>query len=218
MIISDLFLFQVNQAGVPDRCLKVLGHGFADIQMLPSLPEVQKYIVNNVFGLLAGQDILMGNQFEGRIMQIAQLFKDGSAPLPEMFYFIRMDRFHNAATRPWNVDKIIIFGLLDAWYYFDVHVSIATFLARMEHNKNSRFAIWAYHNVGEIHEQIDRLLDQPIRPVRRDEMEKYLIANSGPSTGLFHEYELKIAEFICQHVPGEPHDKRRTKSPLIGCL
>lgn len=29
-----------------------------------------------------------------------------------------------------------------------------------------------------------------------------LIATTGPSTGLFHEYELKIAEFICTHVPG----------------
>lgn len=29
-----------------------------------------------------------------------------------------------------------------------------------------------------------------------------LINTTGPSTGLFHEYELKIAEFICEHVPG----------------
>jgi len=29
-----------------------------------------------------------------------------------------------------------------------------------------------------------------------------LINTTGPSTGLFHEYELKIAEFICTHMPG----------------
>ena len=29
-----------------------------------------------------------------------------------------------------------------------------------------------------------------------------LINECGPSTGLFHEYELKIAELICKHVPG----------------
>jgi glutamate-1-semialdehyde 2,1-aminomutase len=29
-----------------------------------------------------------------------------------------------------------------------------------------------------------------------------LIERSGPSTGLFHEYELKIAQFICDHLPG----------------
>lgn len=29
-----------------------------------------------------------------------------------------------------------------------------------------------------------------------------LIEHTGPSTGLFHEYELKIAEFICNHMPG----------------
>ena len=29
-----------------------------------------------------------------------------------------------------------------------------------------------------------------------------LIDRVGPSTGLFHEYELKIAEFICNHIPG----------------
>ena len=28
-----------------------------------------------------------------------------------------------------------------------------------------------------------------------------LISNTGPSTGLFHEYELKIAQFICEHMP-----------------
>ena len=30
----------------------------------------------------------------------------------------------------------------------------------------------------------------------------HLINTTGPSTGLFHEYELKIAEFICKHLPG----------------
>ncbi len=30
----------------------------------------------------------------------------------------------------------------------------------------------------------------------------HLINTTGPSTGLFHEYELKIAEFICEHLPG----------------
>ena len=30
----------------------------------------------------------------------------------------------------------------------------------------------------------------------------HLIENTGPSTGLFHEYELKIAKFICEHLPG----------------
>ena len=30
---------------------------------------------------------------------------------------------------------------------------------------------------------------------------KTLIDECGPSTGLFHEYELKIAEFICDHFP-----------------
>jgi len=29
-----------------------------------------------------------------------------------------------------------------------------------------------------------------------------LIRTTGPSTGLFHEYELKIARFICEHLPG----------------
>lgn len=30
----------------------------------------------------------------------------------------------------------------------------------------------------------------------------HLIEHTGPSTGLFHEYELKIARFICEHMPG----------------
>jgi glutamate-1-semialdehyde 2,1-aminomutase len=148
---------------------------------------------------------------------------------------------------------------------------------------DSGFAISEYHNTREIYEQIQRLVDRPIRPIRRDEMEKYLkgfeekyasskavierarkvipggvqhnlafnypfpivfdraegaylydkdgnrhidflqaggptvlgsnypavkekildlISTTGPSTGLFHEYELKIAQFICDHVPG----------------
>jgi len=148
---------------------------------------------------------------------------------------------------------------------------------------NTGFAIANYHNVNEIYDQIDRLVNQPVCPIRRDEMEKYLagfeqkyasskpvieqareyipggvqhnlafnypfpivfdraegaylydrdgnrhidflqaggptvlgsnypvvkekmldlINTTGPSTGLFHEYELKIAEFVCRHVPG----------------
>ena len=146
----------------------------------------------------------------------------------------------------------------------------------------SEFSISEYHNVQEITQKLDTLLAQPIRPVRRSEMEKYLqyfnekcasskriiehaknyipggiqhnlafnypfplvftkaegaylydkdgnryidfiqaggptvlgsnypfvkekvkelLDECGPSTGLFHEYELKIAEFICDHFP-----------------
>jgi glutamate-1-semialdehyde 2,1-aminomutase len=145
------------------------------------------------------------------------------------------------------------------------------------------FAIKEYHDVAEIYHKIQKLLAQPIRPVRRNEMENYLeafkkkyasskpviekamnyipggvqhnlafnypypivfdraegaylydkegnrhvdflqaggptvlgsnyppvkekilelINTTGPSTGLFHEYELKIAQFICEHLPG----------------
>ena len=145
------------------------------------------------------------------------------------------------------------------------------------------FAIKEYHNVSEIYEGVGKLAANPIRPIKRDEMEKYmegynekyasskpvidkamkvipggvqhnlafnypfpivfdraegaylydrennrhidflqaggptvlgsnypavkekmleLISSTGPSTGLFHEYELKIAQFICDHVPG----------------
>jgi len=145
------------------------------------------------------------------------------------------------------------------------------------------FAIKQYPDVAEIYDRIGKLVAQPIRPVRREEMEKYLegfqkkyasskpvieqakkyipggvqhnlafnypfpivfdraegaslydkdgnrhidflqaggptilgsnypavkerilhlINTTGPSTGLFHEYELKIAEFICTHIPG----------------
>jgi glutamate-1-semialdehyde 2,1-aminomutase len=147
----------------------------------------------------------------------------------------------------------------------------------------SRFSISEYHNVDEIYEKINNLVRQPVRSVKRSEMEKYLKAfelkyrsskpvierakkvipggvqhnlafnypfpvvfaraegaylydkdgnehidflqaggptvlgsnyplvkekvmellnECGPSTGLFHEYELKIAEFICQRFPG----------------
>jgi len=38
-------------------------------------------------------------------------------------------------------------------------------------------------------------------PAVKEKMLK-LIKNTGPSTGLFHEYELKIAQFICEHLPG----------------
>ncbi len=149
--------------------------------------------------------------------------------------------------------------------------------------ENPGYAIRNYHHVPEIYEAIGKLVAQPIRDIRREEMEKYLegfrkkyassktvidramqyipggvqhnlafnypfpivfdraegaylydrdgnrhidflqaggptvlgsnypavkekilhlIDRTGPSTGLFHEYELKIAEFICQHVPG----------------
>jgi glutamate-1-semialdehyde 2,1-aminomutase len=144
------------------------------------------------------------------------------------------------------------------------------------------FAISEYHDVKDIYRQLDALLAQPIRPVKRSAMENYLsyfetkcqkskpiieraknfipggvqhnlafnypfplvftkaegaylydedgnryidfiqaggptvlgsnypyvrekvkelIDHCGPSTGLFHEYELKIAEFICDHFP-----------------
>jgi len=153
----------------------------------------------------------------------------------------------------------------------------------MKSLKQSGFAISEYHNTGEIYTRINNLIEQPIRPIHREEMEKYLkdfelkygsskpvidhakkfipggvqhnlafnypfpivfdraegaylydkdgnrhidflqaggptmlgsnfpdvkakildlINTTGPSTGLFHEYELKIAEFICTRVPG----------------
>src|SRR6056300_1712692 len=145
------------------------------------------------------------------------------------------------------------------------------------------FAISEYHDTREIYTKINALVEQPIRPIRRDEMDSYLkafeekyktskpvieqaknyipggvqhnlafnypfpivfdraegaylydkdgnrhidflqaggptvlgsnypavkekmlelISTTGPSTGLFHEYELKIARFICDHIPG----------------
>jgi glutamate-1-semialdehyde 2,1-aminomutase len=145
------------------------------------------------------------------------------------------------------------------------------------------FGIREYPDVAEIYSRIAKLVNQPIRPVKREEMEQYiegfqrkyasskplidrarayipggvqhnlafnypypvvfdraegaflydrdgnrhidflqaggptvlgsndaavrekvieLIRTTGPSTGLFHEYELKIAEFICDHMPG----------------
>jgi glutamate-1-semialdehyde 2,1-aminomutase len=147
---------------------------------------------------------------------------------------------------------------------------------------NSYFAISEYHDIKPIYDQLDKLVNQPIRPVKRDKMQDYLnyfenkcstskemigkaqqyipggvqhnlafnypfplvftkaedaylydidgnryidflqaggptvlgsnnplvkekaielINECGPSTGLFHEYELKIAELICRHVP-----------------
>jgi len=144
------------------------------------------------------------------------------------------------------------------------------------------FAIEEYHDVGSVYEKLDALISQPIKPIKRDEMESYLekfekkyassklvieeakkyipggvqhnlafnypfpvvfskaegaylydkdgnrhidflqaggptvlgsnysyvrekvielLNECGPSTGLFHEYELKIAEFICKHFP-----------------
>jgi glutamate-1-semialdehyde 2,1-aminomutase len=146
----------------------------------------------------------------------------------------------------------------------------------------SNFSISEYHNVKEIYTGLDKLINQPIRPVTREKMQAYLehfekncskskkmiseamnyipggvqhnlafnypfplvftkaegaylydidgnkyidfiqaggptilgsnnpvvkgkaielINECGPSTGLFHEYELKIAEFICKHIP-----------------
>jgi glutamate-1-semialdehyde 2,1-aminomutase len=148
---------------------------------------------------------------------------------------------------------------------------------------NESFAIQDYHDVEAVYAQLQNLVDQPIWPIKRDEMnayvsrfeEKYasskamideaskyipggvqhnlafnypfpvvftkaegawlydkegnrhidflqaggptvlgsnyplvkekaieLLNECGPSTGLFHEYELKIAEFICDHMPG----------------
>jgi len=153
----------------------------------------------------------------------------------------------------------------------------------MTKEENKPFAISQYHNVKEIYQKIDALVKQDIRPIQREEMEKYLqgfekkyasskpvieqamqyipggvqhnlafnypypivfdraegaylydkdgnrhidflqaggptvlgsnypavkekilhlIEHTGPSTGLFHEYELKIAQFICEHMPG----------------
>jgi glutamate-1-semialdehyde 2,1-aminomutase len=147
---------------------------------------------------------------------------------------------------------------------------------------SSGFSISNYHNVREIYKKLDTLVNQPIRPVKRDKMLAYieqfdrkcskskeminvaqnyipggvqhnlafnhpfplvftkadgaylydidgnqyidflqaggptvlgsnnpvvkqkaieLINECGPSTGLFHEYELKLAEFICKHIP-----------------
>jgi glutamate-1-semialdehyde 2,1-aminomutase len=153
----------------------------------------------------------------------------------------------------------------------------------MNPDKTDGFSIAKYHNVSEIYQQLEILVNQPIHPIRREDMEAYLqefekkyatskpvieqamqyipggvqhnlafnypfpivfdraegaylydkdgnrhidflqaggptvlgsnypavkdkilhlIQNTGPSTGLFHEYELKIAEFICKHLPG----------------
>ena len=38
-------------------------------------------------------------------------------------------------------------------------------------SKNREFSISEYHNVDEVYSRIDRLIKQPIRPIRRDEME-----------------------------------------------
>ncbi|MEN8250405.1 MAG: aminotransferase class III-fold pyridoxal phosphate-dependent enzyme [Bacteroidota bacterium] len=152
-----------------------------------------------------------------------------------------------------------------------------------EITKESGFAIQHYHDVKDIYARINKLISQPIHPVKRNEMQEYLdvfekkyassksviesaknyipggvqhnlafnypfpivfdraegaylydkdgkrhidflqaggptvlgsnylpvrekilnlINTTGPSTGLFHEYELKIAKFICTHFPG----------------
>ena len=39
---------------------------------------------------------------------------------------------------------------------------------------NSGFAISKYHDVQDIYARIDKLVAQPVHPIRRDEMEKYL--------------------------------------------
>jgi glutamate-1-semialdehyde 2,1-aminomutase len=164
-----------------------------------------------------------------------------------------------------------------------VHSDKPNSISTMNSLTDSGFAISSYLDTKEIYSRIDQLIGQDIRPVRRDEMEKYLhafeqkyasskpvidqakkyipggvqhnlafnypfpivfdraegpylydkdgnrhidflqaggptvlgsnhpvikekmlhlISSTGPSTGLFHEYELKIAEFICKHVPG----------------
>lgn len=44
----------------------------------------------------------------------------------------------------------------------------------MDPENNSGFAIRRYHDVAEIYSRIEKLLAQPIRPVRLDEMEGYL--------------------------------------------
>ncbi len=153
----------------------------------------------------------------------------------------------------------------------------------MNKQEKNSFAISQYHDVAEIYKGIGQLVANPIRPVKRDEMQNYiegfhkkyasskpvideakkyipggvqhnlafnypfpivfdraegaylydkdgnrhidflqaggptvlgsnypavkekildLISTTGPSTGLFHEYELKIARFICDHIPG----------------
>lgn len=153
----------------------------------------------------------------------------------------------------------------------------------MSKQTKTGFAISKYHDVAEIYKGIDNLVQNPIRPIKRDEMKKYmegfkkkyasskpvideamnyipggvqhnlafnypfpivfdraegaylydkdgnphidflqaggptvlgsnfpavkekmleLINTTGPATGLFHEYELKIAKFICDHIPG----------------
>lgn len=147
---------------------------------------------------------------------------------------------------------------------------------------DTHFSISEYHDVKEVYRKLDKLVRQPIRPVKRDKMQEYLeyfekncqrskemintamnfipggvqhnlafnhpfplvftkaegaylydidgnryidfiqaggptvigsnnpvvkqkavelINECGPSTGLFHEYELRIAELICRHIP-----------------
>ena len=46
----------------------------------------------------------------------------------------------------------------------------------MTHHMNREFSISKYHNVDEVYSRIESLINQPIRPVRRDEMESYLKA------------------------------------------
>ena len=44
------------------------------------------------------------------------------------------------------------------------------------------------------------ILGSNYEPVRKKIIE--LLETCGPSTGLFHEYEFKLAEFVCEHMPG----------------
>ena len=44
----------------------------------------------------------------------------------------------------------------------------------MNHLDNSEFAIKEYHDVNEIYRKIDHLISQPVRPIRREEMARYL--------------------------------------------
>lgn len=41
-------------------------------------------------------------------------------------------------------------------------------------SKQQEYAISTYHDVGEIYRQLDNLVNQPIRPLRRDKMEQFL--------------------------------------------
>ena len=44
----------------------------------------------------------------------------------------------------------------------------------MNPSKNNVFAISEYHDTHEIYSRINRLIEDPIRPIHREEMKKYL--------------------------------------------